>query len=130
MLGRKLERPEHKVSDRHRQALQGSGIEQGSKDGQQRSSQARGDRTRRRRGDAEGNGEREVQEQSGQVGRAICREGDMYEDGESDMRKLEKVDEGMRMSEKGGEIDVGDAGTDTRRYPCECARGRGLGKSA
>ena len=58
----------------------------------------------------------------------MCREGDTHEDGEPDMRKLEKVEEGMQISEVIGEGDVGDAGVETRRYDRGYARGFGLGK--
>ena len=47
---------------------------------------------------------------SGQVGRGICRKGDMHEDGEPDTRKLEKVEEGMQILVGSGGGDVGDAG--------------------
>ena len=64
----------------------------------------------------------------GQVGRAVRREGDIHEVGESDTTKLEKVEEGMRILEESGESDVGVAGLETRRYNRGCARGFGLGK--
>ena len=47
--------------------------------------------------------------ESGQVGRAMCREGDVHEDGELDTRKLAHVAEGMRIQKRNGEGDVGDA---------------------
>ena len=72
--------------------------ERGVEDGQQRGTQAGRDRTRRRQGNAGGNGDDEVQElggdaelhESDQVGRAIHQERDMNEDGEPETRKLEK----------------------------------------
>ena len=105
----------------------GRGIE----DGHQRSSQARGDRTRGRRGNAGGIGEGEVQElggdvelhESGHVGRA---ERDVHEDGELNTMKLEKVEEGVQILEGREEGDVGDAGVATRRVDRGCARGFGL----
>ena len=74
------------------------GIDRGIEDGQQRRSQARGGRTRRRWRNTGGKREDELQEhggdaklhESGQVGRAIRRERDMHEDGESDTRNLVK----------------------------------------
>ena len=72
-------------------------------------------------------GDAELQE-SGQVVRAMCRDGDVHEGGEKpDTRKLDKVEEGMQLLERSGEGDVGDAGVETRRYDRGCARGFGLG---
>ena len=76
-------------------------IERGIEDGQQRR-QFRGDRTRRRGGNVGGDGEDEVQElggdtelhESARVGRTICREGDLHEDGEPDTRNW-KNEEGI-----------------------------------
>ena len=63
------------------------GIDQGVEDCQQRGCEAEGGRSRRGRGHAGGNGEDEVQEFG-----AICREGDVHEDGESDARQLEETE--------------------------------------
>ena len=49
--------------------------------------------------------------ESGQVGRAIRREGDVHEDGESDTSELEEFEEGRQMSKRSGKSDVGDART-------------------
>ena len=102
----KEEELEAEASDKHSQTLlEGLGLSEESKTVS--GSQAGGDRTRRRRGHAGGNGEDEVRElggdaelhEPGHVGRAISREGDMHEDGEADTRKLEKIEEGMQMHE-------------------------------
>ena len=90
-------------------------------DGQQRGSQAGGDRTRYRRGDVGRNGEDKALElgseaelrESGQVGRAIRREGGMPEDGEPDTRKLETSQEIMQILEESGESYVDDAAMET-----------------
>ena len=135
ILGRSLwwteEGPKHEASTSPG-TVGRTGIERGIEDGHQRSSRAGGDRTRRRRGNAGGNGEDEVQgldsnaelHESGQVGHAICREGDLHEDGEPDTRKPEMVEEGVQILE-GGQGDVGDAGAETRRCDRGCARADG-----
>ena len=114
---------------RRRALLEGLGSIEESKT--VNSTAVRGDRTRRRRRNAGGNGEDEFGGlvAAGQVGRALRRERDMHEDGEPDTRRREKVQDGVQILEGSGG-DVGDAGVDTRPYDRGCARGLGLGRRA
>ena len=94
-------------------------VVQGFKGGQQRSSQARGDLTGRRRENAGGNGDYEVRKLasdvelhvSGQVGREICR---------GSWKRLKKA---LRILKWSGESDEGDVGLETRRDDHGCAPG-------
>ena len=92
----------------------GRGIGRGIEDSRQ-CSQTKRNRARRGR-DAGRSGE-EVQELGGDAGphelgwirRAIRREGNMHEDGESDTRELEETEEGSQISVRSRNGDVGDA---------------------
>ena len=44
----------------------------------------------------------------GQIRCASRREGNMHEDGESDVRELEETEEGSQISQRRGKSDVGD----------------------
>ena len=106
---------EHDASDKQRRTLlKKHGIERVVEDRRQLGSKAKGKRARRGRTHAGRSGEGEVQElgrdaerrESGQIGRAVRREGDMHEDGQPDRRELGETEEGMQTSERSARSDV------------------------
>ena len=66
----------------------------------------------------------------GLIGRAVCREGTIQEDGESETKELEETEDFSQTSDRCRKGDVGDAGMGTRRDGGGRARGFGLGEKA